>query len=221
MVEDNREIGNLTRLFLEKAGYTVCHVSDGETALEYLEHDSAKLLILDIMLPGIDGFAVCRAARKKGSMPVIMLSARSDKADKLNGYELGADDYMEKPFDMDLLLAKAGALINRSYFLRQESDILVSGDISVDINSRKVWLGKEEIKLNAKEYDLLLLFVRNPGKALDKDFIFNTIWGSLSESENQTLTVHIRMLREKIEKDKRHPLRIQTVWGVGYRYEEI
>lgn len=220
-MEDNREIGELTTIFLEKAGYTVQHVSDGETALAFLEEDSAKLLILDIMLPGIDGFAVCRAARKKGSMPIIMLSARCGKADKLNGYELGADDYMEKPFDMDLLLAKTAALLGRSYSMQKDAELLVSGDITVNVNARKVWLNGEEMKMNVKEFELLLLFIRNPGVVLDKDYIFNTVWGSLSESENQTLTVHIRMLREKIEKNQRHPQRIQTVWGVGYRYEEV
>lgn len=221
LVEDNEEIGGLTKLFLEKSGYSVKHVSDGESALGYLESDSVKLMILDIMLPGIDGFAVCRAARRKYSMPVIILSARSDKTDKLNGYELGADDYMEKPFDMDLLLAKAEALLNRSYSRKVDSDLIVSGGITVERNARRVWLEGEERKLNGKEYELLMLFIENPGIVLNKEYIFNTIWGCFSESENQTLTVHIRMLREKVEKDHKHPQRIQTVWGVGYRYEEI
>ncbi|MDO4274775.1 MAG: response regulator transcription factor [Eubacteriales bacterium] len=221
LVEDNEEIGSLTKLFLEKSGYTVEHVCSGEAALDYLGAESVKLMILDIMLPGIDGFAVCRAARRKCSMPVIILSARCDKSDKLNGYGLGADDYMEKPFDMDLLLAKTEALLNRSYSLNTDSGILVSGGITVDRNARRVWLEREEVKLNAKEFDLLMLFVENPGTVLNKEYIFNSIWGCFSESENQTLTVHIRMLREKVEKDQKHPQRIQTVWGVGYRYEEI
>lgn len=223
LVEDNEELSGLTQLFLKKAGYSVHAVMDGEAAVEYIENNSGKLrlVLLDIMLPGIDGFAVCRAVRKKGSTPIIILSARTGKDDKLKGYDLGADDYIEKPFDMDILIAKIAALINRNGHIESEKNYIVSGEITVDLSSHKVTLAGNTINLSIKEYELLVLFIKNPEKVLDKNFIFDTIWGSYSESENQTLTVHIKTLRDKIEVDKKNPKRIQTVWGVGYRYEEI
>ena len=173
------------------------------------------------MLPGMDGFAVCRAVREKGNIPILIMSARAGKDDKLNGFELGADDYMEKPVDPDLLTAKVRALIQRIYGARTENDYLVSGSLTIDKNSRKVYREGRAVELNAKEYELLLLLAENPGRTLHKEYLFDRIWGRESFSENQTLTVHIKMLRSKIEEDPRKPERIQTVWGVGYRYEEI
>ena len=146
------------------------------------------------------------------------MSAKSDKSDKLMGFELGADDYMEKPVDPDILCAKVKAM---TYRQKGKEEVIRSGDILFDINSHKVYLKDKELELNVKEYELLLLFVKNTGKSLHKDYLFNQIWGMDSMSENQTLTVHIKMLRTKIEDDSRNPKRIQTVWGVGYRYEEI
>ena len=180
-----------------------------------------KLLLLDIMLPEMDGFAVCRAVREKGNMPVLIMSARAGRDDKLTGYELGADDYMEKPVDPEILTAKVRALMQRAYGTFAESDILSSGGITIDTVSRKGYLNGKELDLNGKEYELLLLFLKNPGKTLLKDYIFAQIWGMDSLSENQTLTVHIKMLRKKIEENPREPKRIVTVWGVGYRYEEV
>ena len=154
-------------------------------------------------------------------MPVLIMSARSGREDKLTGYELGADDYMEKPIDAQILTAKVRALLQRAYGVQRESQILSSGTVTVDQASRKVYLKGRELELNVKEYQLLLLFLRNPGKTLRKEYIFGEIWGMDSFSENQTLTVHIKMLRGKIEENPREPERIITVWGVGYRYEEI
>lgn len=221
LVEDNLELAHLLALFLQKAGYSLHHAVSGEEALSYLRQQPVKLLVLDIMLPGIDGFAVCRAVREQGNTPILILSARVGKIDKLNGFELGADDYMEKPVDPDILTAKAGALIQRAHGAQTESSLLVSGDITIDKNARKAYLHQEPLELNAKEYDLLLLLAENPGKTLHKEYLFSQIWGADSFSENQTLTVHIKMLRTKIEENSKNPKRIVTVWGVGYRYEEI
>ena len=149
------------------------------------------------------------------------MSARSARTDKLSGYELGADDYMEKPVDPDILTAKVRALLQRTYGVTLENSLLLSGDITLDQNARKAYLGGELLELNVKEYKLLQLFVQNPGKTLRKEYIFNEIWGMDSFSENQTLTVHVKMLRTKIEENPKEPKRIQTVWGVGYRYEEL
>lgn len=221
LVEDNRELAELLQAFLEKDGFSVSSVSTGEEASAYLEENCVKILLLDIMLPGMDGFAVCRTVREKGNIPILIMSARAGKDDKLNGFELGADDYMEKPVDPDLLTAKVRALIQRTYGARTETDYLVSGSLTIDRNSRKVYREGRAVELNAKEYELLLLLAENPGRTLHKEYLFDRIWGRESFSENQTLTVHIKMLRSKIEEDPRKPERIRTVWGVGYRYEEI
>lgn len=221
LAEDNVELAELIKTFLVKAGYQVFYVTSGEEALEYLKQESVKLLLLDIMLPGMDGFAVCRAVRKHGNIPIIIISAKSQKIDKLNGFELGADDYLDKPVDSEILLAKVKALLQRTYGMALETDVVLSGDITIDKNARKVFLKEQELELNVKEYELLLLFVQNQGKTLHKEYLFNQIWGIDSFSENQTLTVHINMLRTKIEENVKSPKRLQTVWGVGYRYEEI
>lgn len=221
LVEDQIELGGLIQDFLVRDGYSVFHAVSGEEALAFLEEQPIKLLLLDIMLPKMDGFAVCRAVRVKWNMPILIMSARSGRENQLIGYDLGADDYMEKPVDIELLTAKVKALMLRAYGIRSESKILISGGISIDLSSRQVYLDGQLLELNVKEYDLLLLFLQNAGKTLRKEYIFANIWGLESLSENQTLTVHIKMLRSKIEEDPRNPKRILTVWGVGYRYEEI
>lgn len=221
LVEDQQELNTLMCTFLEKAGYQVKGVCTGEEALQFFKENKAKLVILDVMLPGMDGFAVCSAIREQSSVPILFLSARVEKEAQMNGFLLGADDYVEKPVDMDILLAKVGAFMKRNYDLEQKNTILGSGELSIDKDKRQVFLRHKELTLTGKEYELLLLFVENPGKTLHKDFLFEKIWGMDSFSENQTLTVHIKTLRDKIEEDSKHPKRIQTVWGVGYKYEEI
>ena len=221
MVEDERELAGLLRIYMEKAGYTVRWAASGEEALDCLRRDTVKMLLLDITLPGMDGFAVCREVRKTDSVPVLIISARVGKEDQLNGFRLGADDYIEKPVDPDLLVAKIGSLFARAYRASVEKDVLYSGSLMIDRSARRVYRDKVPVELNVKEYELLLLLAENPGKTLDKDYLFDQIWGADSFSENQTLTVHIKMLRNKIEEDPRKPVRIRTVWGVGYCYEEI
>lgn len=221
LVEDNIELAELMQAFLKKEGLAVQHVPSGEEAIVYLQNDPVKIVLLDIMLPGLDGFGVCRAIRETGNVPILILSAKSGKEDKLMGFELGADDYMEKPIDPEILLAKVRALLKRTYEAEVKEELIVSGEITIDVKARKVYLGKQELELNVKEFDLLKLFALNPQKTLHKDYLFRQIWGADSFSESQTLTVHVQMLRAKIEDNKRAPKRIQTVWGVGYRYEEI
>ena len=221
LVEDQTELNTLMQTFLERAGYQVKGVLSGEEAIAFQKEEKAKLIILDVMLPGMDGFAVCSAIREESSVPILFLSANVQKESKMNGFMLGADDYIEKPVDMDLLLAKVTALMKRNYEFKQKNTILTSGALSIDVDKRKVFLHNEELLLTVKEYDLLLLLVKNAGKTLHKDFLFEQIWGTDSFSENQTLTVHIKALRDKVEEDPKHPKRIVTVWGVGYQYEEI
>ena len=221
LVEDNKELSKLMSTFLVKDGYSVFCAMSGEEAEGFLTRDNARLVILDIMLPGMDGFAVCSNIRKKGEIPIIIISAVVDKESKMNGFKLGADDYMEKPIDIDILRAKIAALFKRFYEVQESAARIKSGDIVIDQDSMKVTCKGIELSLTIKEYDLLRLMVENKGKTLNKDYIFNEIWGADSFSENQTLTVHIKMLRDKIEEEPRNPMRIKTVWGVGYRYEEV
>lgn len=215
VVEDTVEIGEMLHDFLAAEGYDVYHAVSGEEALEIYASEGAKLLILDIMLPGIDGFSLCKRIRQNANTPIIIISARTNKDDKLNGLILGADDYIEKPFDIDLLIAKIHGIMKRRY----ATDEIIDGDIRLDKNSRKVYLKGEEVAMRAKEFDLLLYMMENKGKALKKEDLFNKIWGFESDSEPQTLNVHIKYLRDKLEEDSKKPVHIQTVWGIGYRYE--
>lgn len=221
LVEDNLELADLICTFLKKDGFSIISVDSGEKALEFLHKDVAKIVLLDIMLPGIDGFTVCSNIRKNHNTPIIIMSAKIDKEDKLNGFTLGADDYIEKPVDVDVLSAKVSALMKRNYELKVKHTIINSGAISINKEANEVYLDGKLLNMTTKEFELLLLLVENPGKTLRKDYIFNKIWGAESFSEDQTLTVHIKMLRDKIEDNPKKPQRIVTLWGVGYKYEEI
>ena len=216
IVEDNREIAELLRDFLRAENYTVSLAETGEKALSLYEKYGARLVVLDIMLPGIDGFEVCRKIREQENTPILIVSAKDSKEDKLNALILGADDYIEKPYDIDILLAKISGIFKRRY----QSDTVVSGDLVLDKINRQVTKSGAPLQMTAKEFDLLLYMIENKGQALSKELLFNKIWGFDSFSEQQTLTVHIKWLREKIEEDTKNPKHILTVWGVGYRYEE-
>lgn len=215
IVEDNRELSSLLYDFLCAEGYAVSIADSGEKALSMYERGGAKLVLLDIMLPGMDGFAVCQEMRKLHDTTILIVSAKTGKDDKLNGLILGADDYIEKPYDIDILLAKIKGIFKRRYSV----DVIKTADIKIDRVKRMAYKGDKLLDLRAKEFDLLLLLAENKGKVLTKEKIFNQIWGFDSESELQTLTVHIKWLREKIEEDVKHPKHILTVWGVGYRFE--
>ena len=215
VVEDNIEMAGLLCDFLTAEGYTVRHCTDGESALRAFDDEGAKLVIIDIMLPGLDGFGVCRTIREKANTPIIIVSARTEKDDKLNGLILGADDYIEKPYDIDILLAKIKGIFMRRY----KSSVISDGFLKLDKDKRAAFKGNERLELTQKEFDLLLLLMENTGKTMNKTFLFDKIWGFDSFSEPQTLTVHIKWLRQKIEDDPKKPAHILTVWGVGYRYE--
>lgn len=217
IVEDNKELATLLCDFLRGENYTVKVAETGEKALSLYESNGARLIVLDIMLPGIDGFAVCKKIREESNTPILIVSAKNEKDDKLAGLTLGADDYIEKPYDIDIMLAKISGIFKRRYAV----DEIVDGDIRINKASRNVYKNDIEIEMTAKEYELLVLLMENKGKALTKEYLFNQIWGSDSFSEQQTLTVHIKWLRQKIEDDAKNPKRILTVWGVGYRYESI
>lgn len=215
VVEDNDEIGEVLADFIEAEGYDVYLSSNGEEALSVFEDEGAKLFILDVMLPGIDGFEVCQRIRQKDNTPVIIVSARGDKEDKMNGLILGADDYIEKPYDIDILLAKINGIMSRRY----PGNVLVDGNLRIDKSARKLYVNNVECEVNTKEFELLCYMIEHKGQVLKKEELFSKVWGAESESELQTLTVHIKWLREKIEDNPKQPSRITTVWGVGYRYE--
>lgn len=221
LVEDNLELADLIYTFLRKDGFSIINADSGEKALEFLEKDAFKIVLLDIMLPGIDGFTVCSSIRKNHNTPIIIMSAKVDKEDKINGFTLGADDYIEKPIDVDILSAKISALMKRNYEIKAKCTIINSGAISINKEANEVYLDGKLLNMTSKEFELLLLLVENPSKTLNKDYLFNKIWGANSFSENQTLTVHVKMLRDKLEEDPKKPKRIVTIWGVGYKYEEI
>ena len=219
VVEDNIEMGTLLCDFLQAEGYTTEHCTDGADALDMFVDSGAKLVILDIMLPHLDGYGICKKIRETSNAPVIMVSAKNMKDDKLKGLLLGADDYIEKPYDIDILIAKVKGIFARRY----STDVLSDGFLKINKLRHTVKIpgrdDSKELELTQKEYELLTLLVENTGKTMNKDFLFNKIWGIDSDSEQQTLTVHIKWLRQKIEEDAKNPKHILTVWGVGYRYE--
>lgn len=217
IVEDNKELANLLCDFLRAENYTVSVCESGEKALPLYEKYGARLIVLDIMLPGMDGFAVCTKIREQSNTPIIIVSAKTEKDDKLNGLILGADDYIEKPYDIDILLAKIGGIFKYRYAL----DEIIDGDLKLNKAEKTLYKNDVQIEITPKEFDLLLLLIENKDKTLKKEYIFNQIWGSDSFSEQQTLTVHIKWLRQKIENNPKNPVKIKTVWGVGYKYESI
>lgn len=217
IVEDNKELAGLLCDFLRKENYTVSTAETGEKALSLYERYGARLIVLDVMLPGTDGFGICKKIREESNVPILIVSAKTAKEDKLCGLDLGADDYIEKPYDIDIMLAKINGIFKRRYAV----DEIADGDIRINRVSRTVYKNDTPLEMTAKEFDLLLLLAENKGRTLSKEYIFDRIWGSDSFSEQQTLTVHIKWLRQKIEDDPKFPKRIMTVWGVGYKYENI
>lgn len=217
IAEDDKEIGSLLCEFLRKENYTVSVAQTGEKALMLYERYGAKLIILDIMLPGMDGFAVCSKIRESSNTHILIASARTQKGDKLKGLNLGADDYIEKPYDMDILLAKIRGIFKRKY-AREE---IIEGNIKLNTITNSLWVKGVETDITVKEFELLKLLMENKNVTLKKEYLFNAIWGQDSDSEFQTLTVHIKRLREKVEEDPKKPRHIITEWGVGYRFEQV
>lgn len=215
IVEDNKELLTLLTDFLRAVGYTVSTAESGEKALSLYEKYGARLVLLDINLPDVDGFAVCEKIRREGNTPIIILTARISKEDKLNGIILGADDYIEKPYDIDILLAKIKGIFKRRF----AEDKISEGNLTLNLVTQSVIKDGKALDMTAKEFELLKMLIENKGQTLTKDKLFNSIWGIDSESETQTLTVHIKWLREKIEADPKNPVHILTVWGKGYRWE--
>lgn len=236
VVEDERTLLETLEYNLVHQGYQVFTAENGRYALEIARSELPDLIVLDVMLPGIDGFEVCRILRKELSMPIIMLTARSEEVDKIVGLEMGADDYLTKPFSMRELLARVKAMLRRVELVREEvaseqveetpdaavqkaAASLTYGNMVIDQKRREVRLDGEAVRLKPKEFELLLFLARNQGMALSRDLILERVWGWSYDGNSRTVDVHVRWLREKIEPDPKNASRIVTVRGIGYRFD--
>ncbi|MCA9921597.1 MAG: response regulator transcription factor [Anaerolineales bacterium] len=235
VVEDDNTLQEMLEYNLVRQGYDVITADNGRSAIELARSKKPNLILLDVMLPGIDGFDVCRILRKELSVPILMLTAKAEEVDKIVGLEMGADDYLTKPFSMRELLARVKALLRRVKLIREElateqvdSDemrnieqpqILVFANLAIDQNRREVRINDAPIRLKPKEFDLILFLARHQGIALSRDLILERVWGWTYDGNSRTVDVHVRWLREKIEVDPSDARRIVTVRGIGYRFD--
>lgn len=221
LIEDDATLRETLAMNLRAEGYQVLTAGDGMTGLDMVRDEEPDLILLDLMLPKLDGLSLCRIVRKQSGIPIIMLTARGTEMDRITGLETGADDYVVKPFSLGELLARVRANLRRSSATetRSQATCLVAGDMTLDLIARRATSGVGEIKLTYREFDLLAELMRNQGAVLSRDLILNRVWGFDYVGDSHTVDVHIRWLREKIEEDPSSPRRITTVRGVGYRFE--
>ena len=223
IVEDEIAIVELEKDYLELSGFEVAVANDGLTGLEKAMTGDYDLIILDLMLPGMDGFEICRNIREKKNTPVIMVSAKKDDIDKIRGLGLGADDYMTKPFSPSELVARVKAHLSRYERLvgsaAEANKIIEIRGLRIDTTARRVWINDEEKTFTTKEFDLLTFLASHPNHVYSKDELFSKIWDMESVGDIATVTVHIKKIREKIEMDTSNPQYIETIWGVGYRFK--
>lgn len=231
VVDDEANIRGLVSTYLKREGYAVLEASDGEAALRLARCEKVALVVLDLMLPGIDGLAVCRQLRQQGGPPIIMLTARSDEVDRVVGLELGADDYVTKPFSPRELVARVKAVLRRSVTPDREENRengqsapaqrLTFTDFLIDYDARELHVRGERVPCPVKEFELLWLLVRNPNRVFTREQLLQLVWDYDYYGDLRTVDVHIRRLREKIEPADGEPRYIKTVWGVGYKFEGV
>jgi DNA-binding response OmpR family regulator len=221
VVEDEPSIAEVVNLYLHRAGYQVLLKQDGQAALDTMEHQLPDLVVLDLMLPKVDGLAITRWLRDRSDVPIIMLTARRDEADRIAGLEMGADDYIVKPFSPQELVSRVRAVLRRARGPSENDSEhpLVFNNLQIDPQTRLVTVRGEEIMLTAKEFDMLWLLARHPRQVFTRDQLLERVWGISDYIDPGTVTVHVRRLREKVEIDPSNPVRILTVWGVGYKFE--
>ena len=222
VVEDEPNIAEVVSLYLERADFKVRIARDGEAALQALEQHIPDLIIMDLMLPEIDGFAITRWLRERSNVPIIMLTARRDEIDRITGLELGADDYVVKPFSPQELVSRVRAVLRRagqSQIPANQQQPISSGELTIDPLSRSVTCRQQTLSLTAKEFDMLYLLVTHPRQVFTRDQLLERVWGEVEYIDPSTVTVHVRRLREKIESDPSDPSHLLTVWGVGYKFE--
>jgi DNA-binding response OmpR family regulator len=218
VVDDEPTIRDVVVQYLRREGYATLEAGDGDAARELLEREWPNLVVLDLMLPGTDGLALCRWIRDRSQLPVIMLTARGEEADRIVGLELGADDYVTKPFSPRELVARVRSVLRRGTEANDRPDERVRiGDIEIDAAAREVRKRGSVLKLTAREFELLWFFARHPRRVFSRDQLMSRVWGYEPAFDSGTITVHVRRLREKIEDEPAHPRYIETVWGVGYR----
>lgn len=223
IVEDDLSIATIIEEYLRFDGFSASIASEGPSGLAQGLSGMFDLILLDVMLPGMDGFTVCRKLRETLDIPILMVSARQEDIDKIKALGLGADDYIEKPFTPSVLIAKIKAHITRFERLKnttKRTGRISMGGIVIDTDTHRVFLENQEIELKNKEYELLLFIMLHPGSVFSRESLYEEIWGMDALGDNTTVAVHINRLREKIEKDSSNPRYIQTVWGVGYRFAE-
>lgn len=223
IIEDEKAIAELEKDYLELSGFAVEVANDGVEGLMKALKDDYRLVILDLMLPGVDGFEICKAIREEKNTPILMVSAKKDDIDKIRGLGLGADDYMTKPFSPSELVARVKAHVSRYDRLIQTNThvntMVERRGLKIDITARRVWIEGEERTFTTKEFDLLTFLASNPNRVFSKDELFSEIWDMESIGDIATVTVHIKKIREKVEKDTSNPQYIETIWGVGYRFK--
>ena len=220
VVDDEPLIREVVVRYLRRDGFETLEAADGDTAREILTRETPSLVVLDVMLPGVDGLELCRWIRSRSNLPVIMLTARGEEADRIVGLELGADDYVTKPFSPRELAARVRTVLRRTGPMALETKRIEVGDLLIDAASREVTKGGAEVKLTAKEFDLLWFLAANPRRVFSRDQLMSRVWGYESALDTGTVTVHMRRLREKIEHDPSKPQHLETVWGVGYRFSQ-
>jgi DNA-binding response OmpR family regulator len=218
VVDDEPIVREVVVSYLEREGYRTLEAGDGETARRLLEEEPPSLVVLDVMLPGIDGLELCRWIRARHDLPVILLTARGEEADRIVGLELGADDYVTKPFSPRELAARVRTVLRRAGPQTPKAERLVFEELEVDARTREVRRNGELLRLTAKEFDLLWFIANHPRQVFSRDQLMDRVWGYEAALDTGTVTVHVRRLREKIEDDPSHPRRLETVWGVGYRF---
>ena len=223
IIEDEEAIADLEKDYLELSGFEVEVANDGVTGLDKALNEDYNLLILDLMLPGVDGFEICRKVRDEKNTPIIMVSAKKDDIDKIRGLGLGADDYMTKPFSPSELVARVKAHLARYERLIgsavEENKVIEIRGLKIDTTARRVWINGGEKPFTTKEFDLLTFLASHPNHVYTKDELFSEIWDMESIGDIATVTVHIKKIREKIEYDTSNPQYIETIWGVGYRFK--
>jgi DNA-binding response OmpR family regulator len=223
VVDDEQSISEVVSLYLTRSGYDVKVVHDGKAALHLLTQQKPELVILDLMLPGIDGWEITRRLRAEGNTPIIMLTARKEESDRILGLEMGADDYVVKPFSPQELVSRVRAVLRRVHGIGpsapSQEAALHFGDLQIDPVTRLVTVRGMEIMLTAKEFDLLWFLAKHPRQVFNRDQLLDNVWGETTYIDPSTVTVHVRRVREKIEADSSHPHHIHTVWGVGYKFE--
>jgi two-component system, OmpR family, response regulator ResD len=217
VVDDEPIVREVVCRYLRRDGFLTREAGDGTQALRALRDDGLSLVVLDVMVPGVDGLEICRRIRAASDLPVILLTARGEEADRIVGLELGADDYVTKPFSPRELVARVRSVLRRTT-PRERVEPILRGDLVIDPAAREVTKAGAVLKLTAKEFDLLLFLARHPRQVFSRDHLMDRVWGYQAAFDTGTVTVHIRRLREKIETDPAHPELLQTVWGVGYRF---